>query len=184
MERPLPPPSDLAARPGLLLGELEHHVGTRVAALYCADLLQGADPRDEPDMFVYLGARATKGFLEGWWGPAYWSRVWGARGLRYVWDDACAPAVVVGLRDESWRVAEMCVKVSGLREIGEAGEGTAALADHELTRVREAVMRTLGRIGDTEHVELVERGLSDEEPAVRRAAARAIERLRRRLDLG
>ena len=46
-------------------------------------------------------------------------------------------------------------------------------------------MRTLGRIGDTEHVAVVERraGL-DEEPAVRKVAARSLEQLRRRLDLG
>jgi HEAT repeat protein len=78
----------------------------------------------------------------------------------------------------------MCVKVSGLREIGEAGVGTAALADHELPRVRESVMRTLGRIGDTEHVIVVEQGQYDAEASVRKAAGRSLEQLRRRLDLG
>lgn len=184
MAPPIPPPTDLAARPDILVGELEQHIGTGRSARYCAGLLQGADPEDEPDLFVYLGARATERFLAGTWGPPYWSRVWGARGLRYVWTDECAPAVVDGLGDDAWRVAEMCVKVSGQREIGEAGPGAAALAGHELPRVRQAVIRTLGRIGDTEHVVIVEAALDDEEPAVRKVAARSLDQLRSRLDLG
>ena len=128
MARPIPPPSDLAATPRDLFAELERHVGTAQAARWCAGYLDGADPRDLPDVFPYFGARGTDAFLEGWWGPAYWSRVWGARGLLYVWDDSCAPSVVAGLGDEAWRVAEMCVKVSAKREIGEAGSGAAALA--------------------------------------------------------
>ena len=58
----------------------------------------------------------------------YWVRTWGARGLLYVWDDSAAPAVVAGLDDEHWRPAEMCLKVSTKRELGEAGPRAAVLA--------------------------------------------------------
>ncbi|MEP6665748.1 MAG: HEAT repeat domain-containing protein, partial [Nocardioidaceae bacterium] len=179
----LPPPTDLAGTPRDMLAELERHVGTATAAGWCADLLEGADPHDYVGMLHYLGGRATQGVLDGWWGPLYWVRTWGARGLRYVWSDTAAPAVVAGLGDEAWRPAEMCLKVSWLREIGEAGPGAARLIDHELPRVRAAAVRCLGRVGDTEHVEIVEAALDDEHADVRRAAARALTEMANRLDL-
>ena len=44
-------------------------------------------------------------------------------------------------------------------------------------------LRTLGAVGDTEHVDVVRALLEDEEPAVRRQAARSLNQLARRLDL-
>ena len=82
----------------------------------------------------------------------YWLRTWGARGLLHVWDDAATDAVVAGLADEHWRPAEMCLKVAARHEVAGAGDGAAALADHELPRVRAAAMRALAVAGDTEHV--------------------------------
>ena len=114
----------------------------------------------------------------------YWVRTWGARGLLYVWDDSAAPAVVAGLDDEHWRPAEMCLKVSTKRELGEAGPRAAVLAvDGELPRVRVQALRTLGAVGDTEHVDVVRELLDDEDQAVRRQAARSLSLLARRLDL-
>jgi HEAT repeat protein len=101
----------------------------------------------------------------------------------YVWSDAAAPVVVRRLGDQHWRVAEMCVKVAAKRDLGEAGPGVAALAGHELPRVRAAVVRALGIIGDTEHVDVVREALQDLDGDVRRAAARALDRLSTRLDL-
>nr|WP_228500388.1 HEAT repeat domain-containing protein [Nocardioides agariphilus] len=78
----------------------------------------------------------------------------------------------------------MCLKVSTKREIGEAGPGAAKLAvDGELPRVRVQALRTIGAVGDTEHVEVVTGLLDDPEPAVRRQAARSLTRLARRLGL-
>jgi len=94
-----------------------------------------------------------------------------------------APTVVEGLSSEHWRVAEMCVKVAGQRELGEAGDGAARLVRHELPRVRESAVRALGGIGDTEHVEVVREACEDTDPAVRRASAKALEKLVVRLDL-
>jgi len=113
----------------------------------------------------------------------YWHRTWGGRGLLYVWADTAAHVVVVGLGDEHWRPAEMCLKVATLREIGEAGPGAVPLLQAELPRVRLNAVRCLGAVGDIEHVDGVVDALDDEDQAVRRAAARAVRQMARRLDL-
>ena len=77
----------------------------------------------------------------------------------------------------------MCLKVAAKREIGEAGPGAVPLTRHELPRVRAAALRCLGVVGDTEHVEIVEDALADDEDQVRRAAAGALRRMTSRLDL-
>ena len=112
----------LAARPSIcrhrtrgyespreLLGRLEAHVGTSRAALLCAEVLAADDPTEHPETVLFLGGPAGRAILQGEtsWRP-YWARVWGARGLLYVWDDGAADAVLDGLRAEAWRVAEMC----------------------------------------------------------------------------
>ena len=117
----------------------------------------------------------------GDWKP-YWSRVWAARGLLYVWDDCAAPAVLAGLTDPAWRVAEMCLKVAARRDLP-AGDEAVRLARHELPRVRAAALRALGAAGDVEHVPAVRGALEDDAEEVRAAAARALDRMRTRLDL-
>lgn len=107
----------------------------------------------------------------------------GARCLLYVWDESCTQPVVAGLHDEAWRVAEMCVKVSARREIGAAGAGVAVLAGHDCPRVRAAVARALGLIGDTEHLPVLEPPLDDAATDVRQAAETARTRMAARLDL-
>ena len=150
--------------------------------MWCADLLAGADVRDYAAMLAYLGRNcATAAFDPGW--HDYWHRTWGARGLLYVWADSAVGAVVVGLADEHWRPAEMCLKVATKREIGEAGPGALTLVAHELPRVRAHAVRCLGVVGDTEHCLVVQEAADDEDPAVRRAAARARTLMARRLDL-
>lgn len=162
--------------------ELGRIVGPETAAGWCADLLAGADPHDYVEMLDYLGSNTRKAAFDPSWYD-YWPRTWGARGLLYVWADSAAPVVVEGLADAHWRPAEMCLKVATKREIGEAGPGAVPLSEHELPRVRTAAMRCLGKVGDTEHVEVVDAALDDEQPQVRRAAARALTEMIRRLDL-
>ncbi len=157
------------------------HFGEVETAHRCAALLRATDPADERETLELIGAAGA--VLDGGRWKPYWARSWGARGLLYVWADDCAADVVAGLTDEHWRPAEMCVKVSAAREIGEAGPGVAALAGHDLPRVRQAAARALGIVGDTEHVDVVRRLLTDPEPAVRAAAERALARLADRLDL-
>ena len=66
-----------------------------------------------------------------------------------------------------------------------AGVAAAVAAAHDamLARVRAAAARALAVVGDTEHVDALEELLEDVDPAVRRTAGRAVERLRSRLDL-
>jgi HEAT repeat protein len=183
VSRLLPPNPGRDVSPRDTLGLLEAAVGEEEAARACADLLGAEDPHDEPEILLFLGGSAGQSVLDGGeWRP-YWARVWAARGLLYVWSDAAAPVVVRRLGDQHWRVAEMCVKVAAKRDLGEAGPGVAALAGHELPRVRAAVVRALGIIGDTEHVDVVREALQDPDGDVRRAAARALDRLSTRLDL-
>jgi hypothetical protein len=183
----LPLPRDLEAPVGELVLELAGHLGERATVDLCVELLEGADRNDHPDVMPYLTGvvfdETSPKFYPSQW-KDYWVRTWGARGLLYVWHDSAATAVVAGLDDEHWRPAEMCLKVSTKRELGEAGPRAAVLAvEGELPRVRVQALRTLGAVGDTEHVDVVRSLLEDEEAQVRRQAARSLSQLARRLDL-
>lgn len=175
MREALPPPDDPRAAPRELLAALRRLVGEPTAAGYCADLLDGVDAHAYADVLPYLGGNLD-------W-DAYWARAWGARGLLYVWADPVGPAVVQGLDDPAWRVAENCLKVATVRELSAAGPAAVELAEHALPRVRAQAVRTLGVVGDTEHVEAVEAALDDLDVGVRVAAQRAMTRLVERLDL-
>lgn len=181
--RALPVLPEERPSPRDLLALLEAHVGEAVAATLCAEVLAAETPDEHPETVRFLGGPSGEAVLAGSpsWKP-YWTRVWGARGLLYVWDDSAAPAVLDGLQDEQWRVAEMCLKVATRRELP-AGDDAARLASHDLPRVRAAALRTLGAAGDVEHVPVVREALHDEDETVRRTAARALDRLSARLDL-
>ena len=179
----LPTPPEHRRSPAELLGYLEAHVGTRRAAVLCAEVLGDDDPHDHAEMVLYLGGAAGRDLLDGGgsWKP-YWARAWGARGLLYVWDDSCTPVVLDRLRDDAWRVAEMCLKVCARRELA-CGDDAVRLASHGLPRVRATAARALGVCGDTEHLAAVLALLADPDEGVRRAAGRARERMERRLDV-
>jgi HEAT repeat protein len=136
-----------------------------------------------PESVLVLGGAAGAAVLAR---PADWNpnrpRVWAARGLLYAWDDRVAPTVLAGLADPAWRVAEMCLKVCARHDLP-AGDDAARLARHALPRVRVAALRALGAGGDVEHLPAVRTSLEDDEPQVRAAAARALDRMRARLDL-
>ncbi len=182
----LPPPVDLDEPIPQLVMELATHLGGPAVVTLCVELLAGADREDHLAELPYLTgltfeAGSTRRDPSSW--ADYWVRTWGARGLLYVWDESASDAVVAGLSDEHWRPAEMCLKVATRREVGGAGDGAVALAGHELPRVRAQAMRTLGAVGDTEHVQAVRDALDDDAEEVRRPAGRALERLAARLDL-
>lgn len=178
----LPGPEDPSATPAAHLAELTLLIGSDACVDACVALLGGADARAHADVVCYLGGVPARAVLAGTWAP-YWPRVWGGRGLLYVWADRAGPAVVEGLDDEAWRVAEMCLKVGARHEVPGVGDGAARLAEHPLERVRAAAMRALAVAGDTEHLWAVERGLEDPHALVRRSAATAWARLAERLDL-
>ncbi len=183
----LPVPTDGYQSPRELLGQLAAHVGTRRAALLCAEVLADDDPHEHADTVLFLGGPAGRSLLDGGtsWKP-YWSRVWGARGLLYVWDEESpfvAETVLDRVADDHWRVAEMCLKVCARRDLA-CGDDAARLATHDLPRVRATAARALGAAGDTEHVAAVRLLLEDGSEEVRGAAGRALERMEARLDLG
>src|SRR6185295_9238725 len=95
MTTALPTPPEHRQSPRELLGFLEAHVGTRRAAVLCAEVLGDDDPHDHAETVLFLGGAGGRDVLDGGqsWKP-YWARVWGARGLLYVWDDSCAPVVL------------------------------------------------------------------------------------------
>jgi HEAT repeat protein len=160
-----------------LIADLAVRLGVPHFVAVCADLMAGAE-RDE-----YVEELRGLGGHEGAEWKDYWVRTWGARGLLHVWDDSATDAIVRGLADEHWRPAEMSLKVTAKHEVAGTGDGAAALADHELPRVRSQAMRALAVTGDTEHLVVVRDHLDDEDEAVRRQAARALAAMERRLDL-
>ena len=169
-----------------LIGELEARLGRARFVEVCVSLLLGAEREDHLDHLPWLTGHdwsAGQPVRDRAVWKDHWVRTWGARGLLHVWDDTATAAVVAGLADEEWRPAEMCLKVVARHEVAGAGDGVAALADHELPRVRVAALRALAVVGDTEHLELVRAGLDDPHPDVRRAAGHTLEVMAARLDL-
>ncbi|QIX25895.1 HEAT repeat domain-containing protein [Nocardioides sp. JQ2195] len=175
----IPAPSDLTRPIGLLVPELAGHLGVDATVELACDLLGGADPAAYQQEIVYLTGHRDP--HDDW--ADHWPRVWGARALMYVWDDRATTAVIAGLADPAWRVAEMCLKVSSRRELPRAGDAAARLSGHELARVRAQAVRFLGLVGDTEHVGHVRRAQDDPDGNVRRAAVRALDLMAIRLDL-
>jgi 2'-5' RNA ligase len=178
----LPPPRDVGAPIDVLVAELAARIGARPTVDACAALLSGSDPQEYADLLPYLAGAPAQALLRGEW-PLYWARFWGSRGLLRVWDRSAVPAVVAALGDPEWRPAEGALRIATRHEVAEAADGAARLARHDLPRVRATALRALGAAGDTEHVGDVLSRLGDEHPDVRRAAARALERMVPRLDL-
>lgn len=175
----IPDPSDIEAPIGLLAAELAGHLGEPETVALACDLLGGADPAPYQREIVYLSGHEAA--HEGW--AEYWPRVWGARALLYLWQDSASDHVLRGLDDEAWRVAEMCLKVSSLRELPGAADAATMLVGHSLARVRAQAIRLIGTVGDTEHVAAARVAEADPDQAVRRAAVRALDMLAIRLDL-
>lgn len=102
------------AHPRVLLASAQAQLGSEQLLAWCGRLIRGQDRRDDPDL-GWLGGTED-------WAP-YWRRVWGARGLLYVWDESCHDDVEVALADEHWRVREMACKVARAHRLGAlAGE--------------------------------------------------------------
>jgi hypothetical protein len=171
---------------GELILELAARLGVPRFVAVCTELMAGAEREEYVDELRSLTGhdwhQGDSVFDRSVWHD-YWVRTWGARGLLHVWDDRATAAVVQGLADEHWRPAEMCLKVAARHDVAGTGDGAAALAGHELPRVRAEAMRALAVVGDHEHLPAVRGSIDDVDAAVRRQAARALEAMERRLDL-
>ncbi|MCU1584668.1 MAG: repeat protein [Microbacteriaceae bacterium] len=151
-------------------------LGERAVVDRSASLLLGGNEGEE--FLLIVGGRHAQGVLDGA-PPLYWPEVWGARALTFVWDDSAAPAVHRGLRDQAWRVREMCARVVFVRALPEQDALLELLSD-EVARVRGAAARALGEVGDSGHLEALRALLTDEEKEVRRSAHDAMVRLEER----
>jgi HEAT repeat protein len=106
-------------------------------------MLAGAEVDD--DLVIALGGAHGERFLAGHDAP-YWGRVWGARGLLYVWNDAATPELIEASVDPSWRVREMVAKVVAKRRLDDAASAVAQLCGDPVPRVRQAAERALAAI--------------------------------------
>jgi hypothetical protein len=182
----LPPPTPGERPIAERIAELDSLVGRDRFVEICVDLLGGADRTAYVPELRYLTGHSWEAGdsvldPEAW--KDYWVRTWGARGLLHCWHDSATSAVVTGLGDEHYRPAEMCLKVTAQHDVAGSGPGAARLTRHDLPRVRSQAVRTLGVVGDTEHVDDVLAALHDPDDGVRGHAARAYTRMARRLDL-
>lgn len=114
--------------------------GEHAVVTGCIELLSGRDADDE--LVIALGGRHANRVLDRTLGE-YWGRVWGARGLLYVWGDAAIPALRAAVGDEHWRVREMVVKVVAKRRIDELAGDVATLHRDDVARARAAAERAL-----------------------------------------
>nr|WP_241732227.1 HEAT repeat domain-containing protein [Galbitalea soli] len=139
--------------------------------------MMGANEGEE--FLLWVGGHHAQGILDG--APAlYWPEVWGARALLTAWDDSATAAIEQGLRNQAWRVREMCGRVCAERGLP-LGSTLVRLLTDENARVRAVGARAIARVGDAEQAKLVKRMLRDPEVEVRRQAGAALAVLTERL---
>ena len=139
---------------------------------WAAALLSGQPGGDDLDIRLLGGS-------PGW--AAYWSRVWGARALLYVWDDSASAAVIRGLADEHWRVREMCAKVSRRRELADGSTALSVLTGDPVLRVRVSAYNAIADICEADSAgPLLARSFENGGEADQAAAA--LRRMEQRLD--
>jgi len=114
----------------------------------CIALLEGREA--DADLVVALGGPpASWAVSGGHGGPAYWLRVWAARGLLWAWDDRALRSVMAALSDDAWRVREMAAKVVARHGLGDALPVIAKLRQDPVLRVRAAASRALVHLTET-----------------------------------
>lgn len=111
----------------------------------CIDLLR--ERRLDPDLVIALAGPPGRSLLAVPDDTSdYWYRVWGARGLLWVWEDSALPAILAACNDDAWRVREMALKVIGRHRLGDALDAVSLLVTDPVPRVRSAARRTLERL--------------------------------------
>ena len=119
--------------------------GRRELVAGCRALVRGDDA--DPALLMALAGPAAAPFLDGTSRPDdYWLRVWGARGLLWVWDDAATGEIRDALTDDSWRVREMSAKVAARHRLGAVLAEVDALQRDDNARVRRAAERAVAAI--------------------------------------
>jgi hypothetical protein len=126
--------------------------GREAVIVGCIALLNRAFPKAgtpaDRELVADLGGPAAERIVnEGPDGASqYWMRVWAARGLLWVWDDAAVPSILVAMTDEAWRVREMAAKVVARNLVGDLLDDVAALRDDPVPRVHQAATRAVAAL--------------------------------------
>ena len=111
----------------------------------CMSLLNGKSA--DAELIYALGGHPARWVFTGDApGPDYWLRVWAARGLLWVWDDAALTCIRTALDDDAWRVREMALRVVAKHRLADAGPAVAALRSDPNTRVASAASRAHARL--------------------------------------
>lgn len=114
---------------------------------------------------------------------AHWPRAWAARALARIGDTGCSSAFVKAANDPEWRVRMQAVRAAGLvADAATVDRQAGLLASDSHPRVREAVARSIGRKGSELCAAHLHTLAQDAEVSVRRAAERAITKLRPRVN--
>jgi hypothetical protein len=143
--RPVSPKKSTSESPRTRVQRECRRRGEQEVAAGCIALLKGQ--LVDPELIVALGGPPAAWVKTGdAGGPAYWFRVWGARGLLYAWDDKASDTVIAALDDEAWRVREMACKVVAHHRVRKATEKIRQLEEDSRPRVREAAARALMRL--------------------------------------
>ena len=181
-------PEVLRATPGDRARAAADALGDEVLTSWCADLLAGRAAWGDPDLPDIGWVGGSVAF--GWGSPdhlddatRYWSRVWAARTLLYVWSDRWTPDVVA-----DWMIrhggSARCARRSppAGRSAPRPRPAPTSSRPMPYPGFRAAAARVLAVTGEGEHAAALHKALDDPDETVRVAAARALSRLERRLD--
>lgn len=112
----------------------------------CRALVRGED--GDAGLILVLGGPPARTLLDGQpHADEYWLRVWGLRGLLWVWSPVALPELRVALTDSAWRVREMALKVATRNQVEDVVEVAATLQSDPVTRVRQQANRYLMLVG-------------------------------------
>lgn len=112
----------------------------------CRTLVRGED--GDAGLILVLGGPPARTFLDGQpHADDYWLRVWGLRGLLWVWSPAAIPELRSALNDPAWRVREMALKVATRNTVEDVVEVAAPLQSDPVARVGRQAHRYLMQVG-------------------------------------
>lgn len=120
--------------------------GKEIVVEACISLIRDEDT--DPALVIALGGPGAAKFFDGaQHADSYWLRVWGVRGLLWVWDDSALDGIQVAMGDESWRVREMAVKVVARHHLSDALPAVTELRNADpVPRVRRAADRAFAAL--------------------------------------
>jgi len=106
----------------------------------CRALVRGEEA--DPQLVLALGGpHARRVVNAGNPNDDYWLRVWGLRGLLWIWADEASPEIRQALRDPAWRAREMALKVVARHHVDELLDEVTELKNDDVARVRQQAAR-------------------------------------------